>query len=46
VAQPVDEMGAQAWRLLNQRLAGDRTKSARILLPCTLYVRESTRLFR
>jgi LacI family transcriptional regulator len=43
VAQPVEEMGAQAWRLLNQRLAGDRAKSARILLPCTLHVRESTR---
>jgi LacI family transcriptional regulator len=45
VAQPVEEMGALAWRLLNQRLAGDGAKSARILLPCTLYARESTRPF-
>jgi LacI family transcriptional regulator len=45
VAQPVAAMGTQAWRLLNQRLAGDRAKSARILLPCTLHVRESTQPF-
>ncbi len=46
VAQPVEEMGAQAWRLLNQRLAGNGAKSARILLPCTLHVRESTQPLR
>jgi len=45
VAQPVEDMGTQAWRLLNQRLAGGSAKSARIRLPCTLHVRESTRAF-
>lgn len=43
VAQPVEEMATEAWRLLNQRLAGGRGKSARIRLHCTLHVRESTR---
>ena len=43
VAQPVEEMAAEAWRLLNQRLAGGHAKSARIRLHCTLHVRESTR---
>ena len=43
VAQPVEEMATEAWRLLNQRLAGDHAKSARIRLHCTLHVRESTR---
>jgi LacI family transcriptional regulator len=45
VAQPVEEMAAAAWRLLNQRLAGGSAKSARIRLPCSLHVRESTRPF-
>lgn len=43
VAQPVDRMATEAWRLLNQRLAGGHAKSARIRLHCTLHVRESTR---
>lgn len=43
VAQPVEQMAAEAWRLLNQRLGGGTAKSARIRLPCTLHVRESTR---
>jgi LacI family transcriptional regulator len=43
VAQPVEEMATEAWRLLNQRLAGGHAKSARIRLHCTLHVRESTR---
>jgi LacI family transcriptional regulator len=46
VAQPVEAMAAEAWRLLNQRLAGGHAKSARIRLPCTLHVRESTRAIR
>jgi LacI family transcriptional regulator len=46
VAQPVEEMATEAWRLLNQRLAGGNAKSARIRLPCTLHVRESTRSIR
>ncbi len=43
VAQPVDAMAAEAWRLLLKRLAGGNAKSARIRLHCTLHVRESTR---
>jgi LacI family transcriptional regulator len=43
VAQPVDEMAAEAWRLLNQRLADNGGARARVRLPCTLHVRESTR---
>jgi LacI family transcriptional regulator len=43
VAQPVEEMATEAWRLLNHRLAGGHAKSARIRLHCTLHVRESTR---
>ncbi|MDQ7246591.1 LacI family DNA-binding transcriptional regulator [Dongia sedimenti] len=46
VAQPVEQMATEAWRLLNQRLAGGTAKSARIRLPCTLHVRESTRAVR
>jgi LacI family transcriptional regulator len=43
VAQPVEEMATEAWRLLNQRLAGGTGKFARLRLRCTLHVRESTR---
>jgi LacI family transcriptional regulator len=43
VAQPVEAMATEAWRLLNHRLAGGNAKSARIRLHCTLHVRESTR---
>jgi LacI family transcriptional regulator len=43
VAQPVEQMATEAWRLLNHRLAGGHAKSARIRLHCTLHVRESTR---
>ena len=46
VAQPVEEMATEAWRLLNHRLAGGGGKSARIRLRCTLHVRESTRAVR
>ena len=45
VAQPVEEMAAEAWRLLNQRLAGGGGSYARLRLPCSLQVRESTRPF-
>ena len=45
VAQPVEEMAAEAWRLLNQRLAGVGGPSARLRLQCSLQVRESTRPF-
>jgi len=46
VAQPVEAMATEAWRLLNHRLAGGHAKSARIRLHCTLHVRESTRAVR
>jgi LacI family transcriptional regulator len=44
IGQPVEGMASAAWRLLTGRLAGDggaRTH-ARIRLPCTLQVRESS----
>jgi LacI family transcriptional regulator, galactose operon repressor len=43
VAQPVDEMAAESWRLLKHRLTGAGAEIARIRLPCSLQVRESTR---
>jgi LacI family transcriptional regulator len=45
VGQPIDAMAASAWRLLLVRMAGSagRGANARIRLPCTLQVRESTR---
>jgi len=43
VAQPVEAMAAEAWWLLNQRLAGAGGAYARLRLPCSLEVRESTR---
>jgi LacI family transcriptional regulator len=43
VAQPVEEMAAEAWRLLKQRLTGADGDVARVRLPCSLQVRESTR---
>lgn len=43
VAQPVEEMAAEAWRLLKHRLAGANGEVARVRLPCSLHVRESTR---
>jgi LacI family transcriptional regulator len=43
VAQPVEEMAARAWAMLNQRLAGGGGDFARIRLACSLQVRESTR---
>jgi DNA-binding LacI/PurR family transcriptional regulator len=42
IAQPIDAMAAAAWRLLTQRLAEGEAE-ARIRLPCTLKVRESSR---
>jgi LacI family transcriptional regulator len=42
IGQPVDAMAATAWRLLTARLKGDNETHARIRLPCTLQVREST----
>jgi DNA-binding LacI/PurR family transcriptional regulator len=44
VAQPVDDFASTAWRLLTRRLSGGAAASevARIELPCTLKVREST----
>jgi LacI family transcriptional regulator len=46
VAQPVEEIATEAWRLLNQRLAGGSAKFARIRLRCTLHVRVSTRAIK
>jgi LacI family transcriptional regulator, galactose operon repressor len=43
VAQPVEEMAAESWRLLRQRLTGNGAELARVRLPCSLQVRESTR---
>ncbi len=43
VAQPVDEMAAESWRLLKQRLTGAVGDVARVRLPCSPQVRESTR---
>jgi LacI family transcriptional regulator len=43
VAQPIDEMAAEAWRLLKHRLTGAGAEIARIRLSCSLQVRESTR---
>jgi LacI family transcriptional regulator len=43
VVQPVDRIAAEAWRHLNQRLAGGDGKHIRLRLPCTLHVRESSR---
>jgi LacI family transcriptional regulator len=42
ICQPVDAMAAEAWRLLDARLAGSHEAGARVRLPCTLKVREST----
>jgi len=46
VAQPVEKMAAEAWRLLNERLAGGGGANVRLRLHCSLHVRESTRPFR
>jgi len=48
IAQPVSEMGRQAMQLLSSRLAGefDESRSADIVLPATLVVRESSGLAR
>ena len=43
IGQPIDAMAAAAWRLLNARFEGGEKAYARIRLPCTLQVRESTR---
>jgi LacI family transcriptional regulator len=43
ISQPIDAMASEAWRLLAGRLARDPAPYARIRLPCTLQVRESTR---
>lgn len=48
ISQPIEAMAAEAWRLLDARLgggegAGEAAVHARIRLPCTLRVRESTR---
>jgi LacI family transcriptional regulator len=43
VAQPIEEMASEAWRLLNARFAGSEAGPARLRLPCRLQVRESTR---
>ena len=47
IGQPIDAMAASAWRLLRARLqraaGGTRDSNARIRLPCTLQLRESTR---
>jgi LacI family transcriptional regulator len=43
VSQPIDNMAAEAWRLLTARLAGGTGAHARIRLTCRLQIRESTR---
>jgi LacI family transcriptional regulator len=43
IAQPIDAMAAAAWHLLTTRMKGGEDVPARIRLPCTLQVRESTR---
>ena len=41
--QPIEEFASASWRLLKQRLASTaESADARIELPCTLKVREST----
>ena len=42
VAQPIDALGAEAWRLLSARLRGESAPPARLRLPCTLQIRESS----
>lgn len=42
IEQPTGEMAAHAWRLLTDRLARKGGAAARVRLPCTLRVREST----
>ncbi len=47
VAQPIEEFAACSWRLLMQRMAGEGGDAgARIELPCTFKVRESTGIAR
>lgn len=47
VAQPIEEFAACSWRLLMNRIAGEAPQAgARVELPCTLKVRESTGLAR
>ena len=47
VAQPIDGLAANAWRLLMRRMAGEASsEGARIELPCTLKVRESSGMVR
>ena len=43
VRQPVEEMAANAWRLLIDRLAGREHAVEHLRLPCEVCVRESTR---
>ena len=42
LSQPVDDMAATAWNLLNARLSGEVEGYLRVRLPCRLEVREST----
>ncbi|MBX6321899.1 MAG: LacI family DNA-binding transcriptional regulator [Rhodospirillaceae bacterium] len=46
VCQPVETMAAEAWRRLAARLAGSQEAGARVRLPCTLRIRESTQPHR
>jgi LacI family transcriptional regulator len=43
IVQPIEEMAVKAWRLLIARLGGEGGAPARVQLPCTLQIRESTR---
>ena len=43
IVQPIEEMAVEAWRLLIARLGGEGGAPARVQLPCTLQIRESTR---
>ena len=42
VRQPMADLARTAWRRLRERLAGDRSRSVRVQLPCTLVLRDST----
>jgi LacI family transcriptional regulator len=43
VRQPVDRIGAEAWRCLSARIAGDVTQPCRLELAAELEIRRSTR---
>jgi LacI family transcriptional regulator len=44
IRQPVDRIGAEAWRCLSARIAGDATPPSRLELAAELQIRRSTRV--